>query len=63
MSYAGIKAVCLDHGQRLADYEQRTKLISYNAEMNNFSAMELYCHVHSGTMQVSAKNAIYRPMH
>jgi len=63
MSYAGIKAVCQDHEQRLADYEQRTKHIFYNAEMNSSSAMEIYCHVHSGTMQFSANNAIYRPMH
>jgi hypothetical protein len=61
--YAGIKAVCQDRGQRLADHEQRTKPIFYNAEMNSFSAVDIYCHLHSGTMQVSAKNAVYRPMH
>jgi hypothetical protein len=63
VSYAGIKAVCQDHGQKLAYYKQRTKPIFYNAEMHSFSAIEIYCHVHSGTIQVSAKNAIYIPMH
>jgi hypothetical protein len=58
-----MKAVCQDCGQRLADYEQRTKSVFYNAEMNSFSVMGIYCHVNSHTMHVSAKNAIYRPMH
>jgi len=58
-----MKAVRQDCGQRLADYKQRTKPIFYNAEMNSFFVMEIYCLVNSGTMHVSAKNAIYRPMH